>query len=100
MEAVPSASPLSASITSHQSHATPCITITSSSHAPWKLLQGTRRIQAELKHLHRELHSFPCVKSVHVADDLCVWQLQLWNFDDSLPGGRMLNADLQLLKAR
>lgn len=63
--------------------------------------QGARRVQAEFKHLDADIRAnkFGFVKELSLpGDDLHVWELKLWAFDDNLQGGKALNQDLARLK--
>lgn len=64
-------------------------------------MQGPRRVQAEYKHLNADIrqNKFGFIKELSLpSDDMNVWHLKLWKFDDDLPGGKQLNEDLQRLK--
>jgi hypothetical protein len=64
---------------------------------------GSKRIQAELKHLTKQLEAgrLGCVKELcMINDDLNTWQLKLQGFDDDIPGGCELNKDLKKLKSK
>lgn len=63
--------------------------------------QGPRPVRAEFKHLDADMRAnkLGFVKELSLpGDDLHVWELKLWAFDDDLPGGKDLNQDLACLK--
>jgi hypothetical protein len=71
--------------------------------APWKAFTGSRRVQAEYKHLARLAAGgqLGCVRDLSTAgDDLLTWRFKLRGFDNDAEGGRDLNADLRRLAAR
>lgn len=60
----------------------------------WDKLEGTRRVQAELKYLQKEIRQgrLPQIHNLRVKDDnLLVWIFELKDFDEDLRGGQLLN---------
>eukprot|EP00775_Hariotina_reticulata_P008971 gene8971-9146_t len=67
----------------------------------WKNLKGVKRIQAEFRHLTREVAAgkLNFIRDLTLVDDtLSSWRFKLHNFDEDIPGGKDLNADLLRLK--
>ena len=70
--------------------------------APWKSFAGSKRVQAEYKHLARLVAGgqLGCVRDLGtVGDDLLTWRFKLRDFDNDAEGGRQLNEDLNKLAA-
>jgi len=67
----------------------------------WKSLKGVKRIQAEFRHLTKEVAAgkLTFIRDLSLVDDnLSCWRFKLHNFDEDIPGGKDLNADLLRLK--
>jgi hypothetical protein len=62
----------------------------------------SKRVLQEFRHLEAEIAAgrLGFVKDLRMKDDdLFTWRFGLFNFDDSKPGGRNLNSDLNRLAA-
>ena len=70
----------------------------------WKRQRGVKRILGEVRDLQRQIASgaLPQLSELALVEgDACDRvQFRVSNFDDALPGGRQLNADLAALAAR